>query len=81
MILEDASSILACYDRWFLGKVPKDISIIQSPREKGGGYARRGLIVLGGLNDRQYVDLREAYGRYLGHEIAHLWWWKAETSS
>jgi hypothetical protein len=81
MILNDASMMLAFYDDWFSGDVPKEISIIQSPREKGGGYARRGLVVLGGLQDQQYVELREAYCRYLGHEIAHFWWWKAETSS
>ena len=81
MMLKDVSSILTCYAKWFSDQVPSQVSIIQSPREKGGGYTRRGLIVLGGLHDQQFVERREAYSRYLGHEIAHLWWWKAETTS
>jgi hypothetical protein len=81
MISKDISTILTCFDRWFLGKKHGQVSIIQSPREKGGGYTRRGLIVLGGLKDTQYSDLHEAYTRYLGHEVAHLWWWSADTTS
>jgi hypothetical protein len=81
MIGKDLSWILACFDSWFLGEKRKEVSLIESPIQLGGGYSSRGLIVLGGLNDQKYVDHRQAYIRYLSHEAAHLWWWAAETSS
>lgn len=60
---------------------PTDVSpveIVIAPREKGGGYARRGFIVLpAGLN----LDDRVTLYRYIGHEFAHLWWYRADTST
>ena len=80
-LMADVSSIIANYDAWFSGPTPEEISIIQSPRKKGGGYSRRGLVVLGGLQDEHYVEHREGYTRYLGHELAHFWWHQANTAS
>jgi len=48
--------------------------LIESGRAKGGGYAGKGLVFLGGLSDSGYRERREGYIRYLGHEMAHAWW-------
>ena len=66
---------------WFGPTRPTDFTLIESPRALGGGYARRGMVVLAGINERDYLDQREAYLRYLAHEAAHAWWWEAPTNS
>ncbi len=78
---EDLSWILERFDGWFGGEKTGRMSLIESPRQQGGGYARRGLIVLGGLDDERYVENRAAYFRYLAHETAHNWWTGAEATS
>ena len=80
-LAEDLIWILALYDNWFGRHKPMELSLIQSPRESGGGYARRGLIVLGGLDDQSYIDNQEAWFRYVSHEAGHLWWTGASVES
>lgn len=65
------------FSGWFGPVRPAEFTLIESPRTLGGGYARQGLIVLGGVNEHEYLDQREAYLRYLAHEAAHAWWWEA----
>ncbi len=74
---EDMLWVLERLSGWFGPARLSDFTLIESPRPLGGGYARRGLVVLGGVNERDYVDQREAYLRYLAHEAAHDWWWEA----
>lgn len=65
-----------------LGPPPIDaLRVILSPRPRGGGYARQGLLVLGGIEAASYEEHHEAYVRYLGHELAHLWWHRADPST
>ena len=58
----------------------KTVHIVQSPRSAGGGYARVGGVVLGGLQEGDYHKYHTGYQRYFAHEIAHLWWRHAPTS-
>jgi hypothetical protein len=77
----DLTDILNTLQRWFGPGPGGDVTVTQSPREKGGGYTRRGLVILAGLDDETYTEKREPYARYLGHELAHLWWWRADTAT
>lgn len=54
----------------------KHLSIALVPREIGGGYGRHGLIVLNLVEDN--VDKHFAF---IAHEMAHLWWNKANVNS
>lgn len=76
----DLAAMRARYTAWF-GPTPGDLAVVESSRERGGGYARRGALYLAGLADADYFDLREGYARYLGHELAHLWWYRADTGT
>lgn len=79
-ILADASRIQEHYRRWF-GAVSGDMLLVVSEREQGGGYARPGGAFLAGLEDSTYLDDRSDHVRYLGHELAHLWWYRADADS
>lgn len=65
----------------------QDYSIVIVPREDGGGYNRPGLVVLPDLSEDQsvthYKYLSGDIGnfKYLAHEIAHLWWSKADMTT
>lgn len=76
----DISNIVKQYNDWF-GENAQDISIIESKRKKGGGYARIGGVFLGGFNPEMYYSYNEGYHRYFAHELGHLWWYKAKTNS
>lgn len=78
---EDMLWTLERFSGWFGPTRPADFTLIESPRALGGGYARRGLVVLAALNERDYAGQRQAYLRYLAHEAAHAWWWEAPTAS
>lgn len=78
---ENSLLALSTFTKWFGPTLPEKFSIIQSPRKKGGGYGRRGLVVLGGINEVDFLNRPEVYLRYLGHEIAHAWWWAAPVDS
>ncbi|MBS3774078.1 MAG: hypothetical protein KGY70_02720 [Bacteroidales bacterium] len=83
LLQEMASNISSSYiyfNKWF-GRKSMDISIIDTKREKGGGYARIGGLVLGGVKAEKYFSNLERYYRYFAHELAHLWWFKAKTTS
>jgi len=73
-LANDLSRILNTYESWFGSSQLPEVTLIQSAREKGGGYARPGLIVLGGLEDQAYADKHEGWFRYISHEAGHLWW-------
>jgi len=79
-VTNQISEIVHNYKEWF-GNKDMDISFIKAQRESGGGYARIGGIVVGGFNSDEYYSDIEEYVRYFAHELAHLWWFKAETST
>ena len=56
----------------------QDISIVIVPRKEGGGYCRPGLIVVTPSDD---VVSEINYFKYIAHELAHLWWYRAKTDS
>ncbi len=78
---EDMLWTMERFSGWFGPTRPGDFTLIESPRVLGGGYARRGIVVLAGINERDYIDQHPAYLRYLAHEAAHAWWWEAPTHS
>lgn len=58
-----------------------EITIIESQRALGGGYARQGGIVLGGLSSDESEKSALNLKWYIAHEMAHLWWYRANTST
>lgn len=53
-------------------------SIVIAPRECGGGYCRSGLIVVAPKDEfEDNID----YFKFIAHELAHIWWNKANTTS
>jgi hypothetical protein len=78
---EDMLWVLERFSGWFGPTRPAEFTLIESPRSLGGGYARRGMVVLSGMNELDYLQQREAFLRYLAHEAAHAWWWEASTDT
>lgn len=76
----DLTSIITNFNGWF-GSKSQNITLVESKRRKGGGYARIGGVFLGGFNPDDYLERNEHYHRYFAHELAHLWWFKAGTNS
>ena len=78
---ENSIFAMSCFENWF-GPAPiKQFNLIQSSRQKGGGYGRTGLVVLGGMVEEDYHNRPEVYLRYLAHEFAHAWWHLAPADS
>ncbi len=80
LLSADIAGIKRAYNEWF-GTVDRDICVVESKRIKGGGYGRIGGIFLGGFDDKSFALNRERYNRYLAHEIAHQWWYKAPATN
>jgi hypothetical protein len=76
----DVVDMFRTYNQWF-GKIKSDIFIIESKRERGGGYARIGGLFLVGIDEKTYLSKNEGYHRYFGHELAHLWWYGAPADT
>jgi hypothetical protein len=81
ILIDDLIGVFDLFDGWFAGNKDGMIALIESLRERGGGYSRTGLISLAGLSDEGYVDQHEDYIRYLAHETAHTWWQFAPKDS
>jgi hypothetical protein len=79
-IVADIEIIYQCFNNWF-GRKEGSMSLVQSKRERGGGYARTGGIFLAGLDSESYLKNRKGYYRYIGHELSHIWWHKANSST
>lgn len=72
---------LGCFRKWF-GCINVDqASIVIAARNKGGGYARRGFVVLTPIEDADYYQNRIGYFQNIAHEFSHLWWSKAPSAS
>jgi len=78
----DLSGIFDMFESWYGGSSKgNDFTLITSPREMGGGYARGDLITMTWINDEKYVTDRAFLYRYLAHETGHFWWGMAEAVS
>ncbi len=53
-----------------------DFSIVILPREEGGAYCRPNLLVISNLTETSKYHIA-----FIGHEISHLWWNKAQANS
>lgn len=87
---DDALNVLGSFTKKFGDINQENFSIVIVPRDNsqsGGGYNRPGLIVLPDLDDNQpithYKYLTGEMGnfKYLAHELAHLWWSKADVTT
>lgn len=80
-ILSMGEGIFQNYKKWFGDNNALETSILIAPRETGGGYARKGFIVLSKISDSDFSNSRTDYLRYFAHEIAHLWFYSAPGES
>jgi aminopeptidase N len=69
------------FNEWFGSIELSSPKIIITPREKGGGYARRGIIILSKINDEDFLNSKNRYIQYFAHELSHFWWTNAPTDS
>jgi len=77
-VASDAQDIVDSETEWFGDPEPIPLTVVLADRDRGGGYARPGLVVL------TYDGDPEAYARFakgLAHEISHLWWSRAPTTT
>jgi hypothetical protein len=82
LIADDAEQVRRTYRQWFGPAAGEGgVEIVFARREKGGGYARPGLVVMlyrGAYEDGSRAD--PGFIRALAHEISHLWWRGAQTT-
>jgi len=76
-VIDDSEWLLRCFRGWFGEPLSDGLTLALAPRSKGGGYARHGFVV---LTPDGLVDPLIRF-RYMAHELAHLWWQRAQTSS
>ncbi len=76
-VVSDGLWVLKFYQDWFADRHEKQIDVVIAPRERGGGYARPGLIVLSELAEYPTDRLLA----YIAHEFGHLWWTGSEVST
>jgi len=79
-IQNDIENFYDRYTKWFGEVEVHEMCLVVSKRDKGGGYARKRGLFLGGISDTAYLNNRADFIRYLGHEIAHFWWHGAESN-
>lgn len=81
-----SKEISDCLTALFGPSPVKSQTIALLPRTVGGGYNRRGLVVLNRFEEEsnlhvKYSKGKEGHFKYLAHELAHLWWGKASVIS
>jgi len=79
-LVSDIEAILGLFNNWFPPGNNK-ICLVESMRENGRAYTRLGGIYLPGFDESNYYKLRKHYTWYLAHEIAHLWWYRANSNT
>lgn len=77
-LLSSGMWILQQYSQLFGPIEGNRATLVIAPRSEGGGYARRGFIVLTPMEKGN--DLL-SYFRYMAHEFGHLWWWRAPSDT
>ncbi|UCD25404.1 MAG: hypothetical protein JSW51_05675, partial [Gemmatimonadota bacterium] len=80
-IADDVLGILQLYEAWFGESDLTHLTLVESLRDRGGGYARQGLIVFGQLSVVLAPEHRADYISYVAHEAAHGWWNRAPAHS
>ena len=80
-LAEDVASVLSVYSDWYGATSERILSLVETKRDMGGGYARPGLIVLSNIAERATPEHRADLVRYFAHEAAHFWWSLAPTAS
>ncbi|UCC71570.1 MAG: hypothetical protein JSV86_14430 [Gemmatimonadota bacterium] len=80
-IVEDGLWLLATYAEWLGDVGQQHASVVVSPRDVGGGYARKGFIVLAAVDEQVYSQNQERYFKHMAHEFAHIWWSRAPVDS
>ena len=81
-IISDTEQIRGRLDDWFGPVAGSHVDLVFSIRERGGGFARPGLVVM--LYDTSFYtngEVSQGFLRYLAHEVSHLWWNKAPATS
>lgn len=78
-ILTMSEMVLNYYERLFGPCNQGELNIVITPRRVGGGYCRKGLIVLS--TDVSETLFSEDIFGYLAHELAHMWWLNASINT
>lgn len=75
-VLDDSAWLLGRFTDWFRPPPQDRLTMVIAPRTKGGGYARRHIVVLtpDGLENPSVAF------RWIAHELAHLWWQRADAT-
>jgi len=66
---------------WFGDTTATQMTLVLSPRSNGAGYARRGVVVLAGVDENAFYRTREQAVLHLFRELAHIWWWRAPVDT
>ncbi|HCT95268.1 MAG: hypothetical protein A2X19_00110 [Bacteroidetes bacterium GWE2_39_28] len=69
------------YKRWFKISDKTKLTLLESLRQDGGGYGRLTGIVLSNLSGDDYQKFNNSYIKYFAHELAHIYWYKADSNS
>jgi len=80
-ILGSGMWILNDYENRFGPAETGRVSLVVAPRTTGGGYARKGFVVLSSFTDEGYAESRAGNFRFVAHEFSHLWWRNAPADS
>lgn len=78
-VLMMSEYILNYYERLFGPCTQGELKIVITPRHEGGGYCRKGLIVLS-TDVSETLFAEDIFG-YLAHELAHMWWLNAPINT
>lgn len=77
-LLASGMWILQKYNQLFGCIEGNRATLVIAPRTEGGGYARKGFIVVTTMEKGN--DLL-SYFKYIAHELGHLWWWRAASDT
>ncbi len=79
-VMMDIEFMYSKYNDWF-GRKDGSMYLAESKRKSGGAYGRLGGLFLPGFEEHGYLEYRTGYLRYLGHELAHNWWYRADSDT
>lgn len=77
-LLDELRWMLDRMEGWFGPLNLPELVVIQPDRQNGSSYTRRGLIVLGGLEEESCTARGEGCLHSLGRSAARLWWSQAD---
>jgi len=82
LIISDTERVRKILSQWFGPVSDGHVDLVFPPRKDGGGFARPGLVLM--VYDAGFYNQDKAtplFIRYLAHEVSHLWWLQAPTTS